>query len=939
MSLSSPPGFPLAHRDSDAFQDQFADIVLNMLELIENDHTISKSYRDTPESDGKQDQVCTSTTIVLCATEIVKLLESISRQVTYSDTTMDTMNSVFRGQYSTASNRYDLLKKELVLATEPGSSVQDIHPCMERWSDFEVQEDGTLRSGRTSNIGSTIATRRQMTLDTVQEAAAHLCTTEMSTEGLEATGMHTMWNENDKLYDLFQARADRCRVLMKGRDEIYWRNAGKQLRRKYHLARIGVDDTEILHAPFTQVNIDIQQLCDLNLALETSMLDLDKAYRQSRTTIEHFTTSLAQLRLKFYYTSRLTTQQSYKDARNVTSALNNMYTGQSAQAMTSPTGNESSARSPAWQFMNSPLSRQHEQDTIQMLKAPTEHGGPRKLADVQIFNTKRWLLKNHVENFCTGEERIHRFCMEVSILAQRFATESTPESSDLWASYLLGRERLLYDYFSLSVNSAPASTRPASIRSDAGSGTFPFARAPFRSGDSDARSTLSDDRSSHRRGSLYAMFPRTLNPSLLPSDLASSISSYGRGSSAPTSVSEIFSQKAPSITSFSAYSHSRPPSLYQEPPPFKTVGVSKEKSRFLETVRQGLVCLLLSDLGGLVWSWGSETDSWVDKVQKSEAVATRLTRRVKMDSFTSLVSNQAGPEASLNFLQRSKSTEEFVALAPEDANEVIQPISDSASIDYPVALNDALTRLSKHVDPLDKLSAVEDFHHLVVEQLKSSKTDCVVGLRHDRPLEELRRNSLDSQLGRLSLAPIASSPQVNITDSELTLQYMRQFIALCPSTMFRDLQYVSAFVPSEVLENTSQGRAFLQFGVGALAYKTELCRCMVRVAAGATGPHEQADFKSSDYWRIAAAENNAVAQRELAMLYLSSSGSLPLFSMPMTLATDVFKDNLMWEPGSDDNTKKAALCLALHWMQKASDNDDPVARQKLEQRTSRISIR
>lgn len=917
----------------------FSDIVLNMAHSIENEHEIPNPYTSTPRNNETRDRACTSTTIVLCATEIVKLLESLSRQVVYSDTTMDTMNSVFQGQYATASNRYDLLKNELILTTEPGSSAQDIHPCMEKWSDFKVQRDGTLRSARASeDKDAGVALELPVTLDTVQEAAANLCNSERATGSMEATDVQYFWGEHDKLYDLFNARAERCRALTKTKDEVYWRNAMKQLRQRYHLASVGADDTEILRAPLHQVNVEIRHLSDLNTAIEKSMLDLEKSYRQSRTMTEHFTTSLAQLRLKFYYTSRLTTQQSYQDARSVTSALNNMYMSQSVRNQSSPTRNESSTRLPLWSPINSPPSRQHEQDTIQMLKAPTEHGGPKKLADVHIFNTRRWLQKNHVENFCTGEERIHRFCMEVGILAQKFATESTQENSDLWASYLFGRERLLHDYISLSVNSAPASTRPASIRSDAGSGTFPFARSPFRSTDSDTRSTLSDDRGSYKRGSLYSMFPRSLNPSLLPSDLASSIGSHGRGSSAPTSVSEIFSQAAPSITSYSAHSHSRPASIYQESLAFRNVPAAREKARFLESIQQGLVCLLLSDLGSLVWSWGSETDSWVFKVQQTEAVATRLARRVKIEDFTSAAFNRGRPKLSGGSFHSSKSTEDFAALPSRQPDASSWPTSDDSSVDYPSALADALTRLSQHVDPLDKLSAVEDFHHLIMEQLKSSRTDCEPYPKSDHLPEELRRNSLDSQLRRSSLWPVTNVPQVDVTDTELTLQYRKQFSNLRPSTMFRDLQYVSAFVPSEVLAKTSQGRAFLQFGVAALAYKTELCRCMVHVAAGGTDTHDQAGFRSSDYWRIAAAENNAVAQRELAMLYLSQPGTLPIFSMPMTLATDVFKDNLTWEPDSKDNTNREALCLALHWMQRASDNDDPVARRELEQRTRRILL-
>lgn len=51
--------------------------------------------------------------------------------------------------------------------------------------------------------------------------------------------------------------------------------------------------------------------------------------------------------------------------------------------------------------------------------APVEYAGQNKLSDREAEATKKWLDGQQIQNFCTGEERIHRFSCEVDDLVKR----------------------------------------------------------------------------------------------------------------------------------------------------------------------------------------------------------------------------------------------------------------------------------------------------------------------------------------------------------------------------------------------------------------------------------------------------------------------------------------------------------------------------------------
>lgn len=91
-------------------------------------------------------------------------------------------------------------------------------------------------------------------------------------------------------------------------------------------------------------------------------------------------------------------------------------------------------------------------------------------------------------------------------------------------------------------------------------------------------------------------------------------------------------------------------------------------------------------------------------------------------------------------------------------------------------------------------------------------------------------------------------------------------------------------------------------------------------------------------WIITAKEGNAVAQRELAILYLTHPELLPRVTLPLTLPRDTFKAEMMYRRDKDSKSDPQSMCLALHWMQLSANGGDTLARNRLREREEFDSI-
>ena len=91
-------------------------------------------------------------------------------------------------------------------------------------------------------------------------------------------------------------------------------------------------------------------------------------------------------------------------------------------------------------------------------------------------------------------------------------------------------------------------------------------------------------------------------------------------------------------------------------------------------------------------------------------------------------------------------------------------------------------------------------------------------------------------------------------------------------------------------------------------------------------------------WIITAKEGNAVAQRELAILYLTHPELLPRVTLPLTSPRDTFKAEMMYRRDEDSKSDPQSMCLALHWMQLSANGGDELAWNRLREREEFESI-
>jgi hypothetical protein len=995
-----------------------------------------------------------SMVLVLSASEITKVLETLYPIPTQPSTPFDpflsssaaafdaqyshtkTSRDAFRGRhslsvldmsltkdYSTArphnisrtlragaSGNFEQLRKELYMCNDSNSGNQLSYVCDESWAQFIVNGEGQVlhavatSAGRpqfgqsrkwiTLSAAASQAPDLASPLDMVQRAALRLIDRHhalvVSPASNSSFGVGAFGGQS--LETLFEAEVEFARSRADTTNIHYWWNALKALRKHYPLASLGHDDTKILQPvalAWQNAQEDHEQSC---LELENNFVHLKDMFDRQSDAISDLVDRLERLRDKVWYALDVMHSDVYERTKMIARALKNMVANSP-----SPLRSEGGAvrgRLQARSVTGSLLERPH-MEVAGVMKASSEHGGPKKLADDQVDMTKRWLQSNAVDNFCRGEERIHRFCMEVRLAAKKLVGEAMNESPVLWSSDLFQRERAMFDNSNSKPSISSNNTRPASIMSD----EFPSAYQHFPYGhrglDHGARlHTLETQSSPGRKSSFHSSNSSRPTRDFYTNDTSSVGGSPGRAVSATTteSISSVWSPpatQAQSMTSIS--SHSRPASTYNEMTSLKTVDqAAQAKTKFLERLRQSLITLLLSDLGCPVWSCGSETDAWLELVLKQDLVRHRLAQRVGLESLLSAghatSRSKHPPGAGLRNSRNKRSMSATPALTkhagPMTAPAVDQTIDGPtvsgdisatyrrmtyASFSYSDAYKQAIDKFCKQSSPLLKLEALYELKTLVILHMRedASSTPLHSGHKPDRKrqlgesLPSSRRSSLNQTTfgkvrghNEVSNQEDQDTGEVIPSEDEIVQSLKTILMETKPRTLFRDLQYISAFVPPEIMNKTENGQAFLQVGLAALAYKDDVCWSMVDVAAKiitTDGVKRISDGSSTlgttlsdaaHYLILAAKEGNPVAQREVASLYLTHPGLLQPHSLPLSLPRETFRTEMMyWRHGKPQEPHAEAMCLALHWMQHASSNGDEIARRKLMEREGSNSIR
>jgi hypothetical protein len=751
---------------------------------------------------------------------------------------------------------------------------------------------------------------------------------------------------------------------------------------------------------------------------------LKQSQERHDAQIEDMMLTYKDLRDKMWYKTEVLTSAVYDEAKNVAIALKIMGKQQKPDKKAAAHKKSYSKNAAASIFIKS------ETQTLDVMAASAEHGGPNKLADEQVEMTTRWLSQNSVEaNFCKGEERIHRFCMEVDKCVNRLVGDGSYDGPVLWSSKLYQRDRDILDGghsdlwltgASLIVSSDKDSSDPI------GPTSLDF--APKVTSPSTKPGVKQE---SLRRGinpSSWSVTSRTINIMDEPQDY------FGTSSPALTiDASTTFwspfkgkegNRKGPAVAPTPSLSLTSKTSMSNQ----KSVAApNDEKRRFLLDLKQSLTGLLLSDLGSTLFNKGSETDGWFagqyaeecirrkeadDKSRREQLASERVQRE-----FSSTPDQQRSSPATGNTVNRGERINSTLSTpTPTDPSgasprEQTRPSSrtspalikrlGSAEFPYNAAYRLLLRKFAIHPNPFSKLQALYELKLLIEQSFLArvgkgtprrdmpavppsptlgatpelSVRTSVVPTARAQNLEEAiahvaerRSHSIQNNQAQANSNQSSSGRDFTPPSTDMIVDALQGLFCdsgIRPRTLFRDLQYIAAFVPAQMLDRTPRGRAFWDASLAALGLKQDVVRHMVSMAdtivqedsrarsLGAQARQQQIPteiqatrtppaapkYRMADAARmflITAKEGDAAAERELAIFYLTQPDALPRTILPLSKPKEVFKNELISKKrnGDDLRSDPATMCLAQHWMEQSRKGGDELAANYLSQQGS-----
>ncbi|KAJ3555473.1 hypothetical protein NPX13_g10346 [Xylaria arbuscula] len=301
--------------------------------------------------------------------------------------------------------------------------------------------------------------------------------------------------------------------------------------------------------------------------------------------------------------------------------------------------------------------------------------------------------------------------------------------------------------------------------------------------------------------------------------------------------------------------------------------LSEEKHRFLSDLRQTLLSLLLSDLGNFLYAYGSETDIWFNDLGQEcldlrsaenqvtqrepatqEASAAHSKQRALEKKKSSINLREVGDSQTGQSLHRrdSPAARNYNNTASGEKSSAGVPSSalkDTASFPYRKAYQRLLRMFSIHPSPYTKLNILYELEQLISASLSSggrrlrlaprsqpvSHDDHGGSVKQEQGDKE-RRSAAHSGLALRSASDVetrSAAPNNKGHQESLrtALQSLLRDIDIRPKTLFRDLQFISAFVPASVLD-LDRNDAYFDMVVAAMSLKTEVVSTMVEVADG-----------------------------------------------------------------------------------------------------------
>ncbi|RAH85124.1 hypothetical protein BO86DRAFT_213714 [Aspergillus japonicus CBS 114.51] len=943
-----------------------------------------------------------------------KPVEPFSRHATQGQSLLASAINFLSNAEESINHNADRIRFELSEMCGPDGRAILEPPAAEEWAVFSISKHGKLAWGlfaddcQTSLLDSTFAEDAQSAalesednLEALQTAIVKLIQESPADDGVDVDLRHfksLSMADSTSLKQRFNRAMQHCHHESDFIGAHYWWNAGRQLLHSVASSPIRLaDDTWILEPMYTSCTRSLQTSRAVVERCETEFAALHRQTRRLQKLVKDMMTTVAGLRDKMWYMTDVKNSMRYEDAKNVALALKTMIYSARPHKQTPYEGrSRGNARSFGSSFLQKP-----ELQVMNIMKAPSSQGGPNKLSDEQVDLIRKWLSHNNIDNFCKGEERIHRFCYEVQASINRLVGESMAETPVLWASELYHKERAMYEGSSHRNFLGLSSMRPFNVPNEESTNLSQGHGNQFRPADSSSRYS-SDASSLNHKASYQSLLsdkwrcPR--DPSL--ADTSSIGGSPGRAASTATgdSYSTFWStphqsaQYAPSSSSI----FSRPPSMFSDnsaQPPRRDDRKSHGKAAFIDDLKQTLTSLLLSDLGSPVWSCGSETDAWFANALNQQRIQVQMKKRARIQRFYTecderLVRDVLHRVPFNRTRSHSLGSSERPLLGDPETSASDFPCKnntefgkDAQQFSYSDIFHRLIEVFSRHGNPFVKLKALRDLRALVVASLNTTHEElgsftpsqdlkCQRGRSFGIQGKRSARHSFsESQAKRVHEKAALHTPTSAVAESVLfdcrpsdysapsehqIVDALRSLLfELKPKTLFRDLQFISAFVPSETLNQTDCGTAFLQFGLAALSLKDEVCNSMVEIADNIVSqelsrrhpagyePHPRAGHAIEDaagMWIITAKEGNPVAQRELAILYLTHPELLPRVTLPLTLLRDTFKAEMMYRRDKDSKSDPQSMCLALHWMQLSATGGDELARNRLREREEFESI-
>ena len=749
---------------------------------------------------------------------------------------------------------------------------------------------------------------------------------------------------------------------------------------------------------------------------------LKQSQERQDAVIDDMMLRIQNLRDKMWYVTDVKNSAAYEEAKNIALALKMM--GEQPRLaqgkMASLLRSRNLSKTATTNFL-----LKTETQLVDLMTALPEQGGPYKLSDEQSDMTTKWLTQYGIENFCKGEERIHRFCVAVDKCIKKLVGNDILDGPVLWSSELYHRDKRILDSGRQKGDLVFAGLGNMTVVGNEDYGSD-FARSSHRNLDLIGRTGLRELRSMSAR-----------NPSQQSFD-SSRRSTRGSGSMDLMDSQDYFGIGSPVLSIDSTSTFWSPFQTERHPPSSASslrsrkdtiISVTSEKANldkqsFLLDLKQSLTGLLLSDLGTTIWSLGSETDAWFSgelgeeciqrKAEKERRKKRALAKRRSIKSLRTAKAERNGislealgrdgrsqPAAPVATLEHAAPATRAPGEASSSSDSAVRLSGVTAArraglLDFPynAAFRALLAKFSTHPNPFAKLNALCELERLIIASLSSrsrrpynsrkdsvpiapvfpslgamgnlSTRDVGVQVMRARNLEETiancesRRSHTMAASGHGPFARKQSGTrqhQSSPTTEAIVevLQGLFRDSNMRPKSLFRDLQFIASFVPFPILDKTELGKAFWDAGLAALGLKQDVCQMMVEIADDIVAHHtknrslsptrdtmedpdssELARFSMEDaarMWSITAKEGDPVAQRELAIFYLTHPDLVARTTLPLSKPSDTFKAQVMSQRNEDPTrSDPATMCVAYHWMELSSHGGDDLARKYLRSR-------